>query len=316
MRKIAFLAVVIGGLAAPFFMLGCSGGGGDSPTPEAQPYRFPPFDQVRTDLPDISEGTAGNPLKIAALRCPYQPVEPWQDWLCRGDPVQTVYPQSNGFSARDPYNAWIIVFNNEPIEAPGCNMGPPNQSIGDEYPFDLIATPQALTLAVLHDSRPYCNKLPYMSASVVRGVQGDPKPQMYTWAELQGKTLTIDVDTQRSGTAWFRVLLHFRDAQGVRYFVNKDYAMPDTLPDFPMNWAWPFVNSFQYPGAHIVIPARDPAKSIPIGAQTIMLQPAAMALQYFPVFANSRPDFLGIEIAVELAGVGESSVKISRIDLR
>lgn len=301
----------------------CSGGGGSdaSPPPKAVSI-FPAFSQVRSDYLDIKEGTVDAPLKIANILCPYLPATDWQNWLCSGLQIPPkVYPQSNGFSnAADPYFSWIIVMNNEFIQD-AQYTGPPNQTLGkNEYPFDLKAT-SSLILTVTHDARPYYGKIPYMSASYTRGTQGgDPLKRLFGWREATNKTLELDVNLQRTtnNLSWFRVLIHYRDPRtGQRYFVNKDYVMPDVLPDFRMNWNWPYENSFQFPGAIISIPERVPSASLSRGLHHLSIPINEIGLQYFPEFVNIEPDILGFEIAVEMAGDNNTtSVEILAVDVK
>lgn len=307
-------------------------GGRATPTPDrpapisSVPTLFPPFVLIRSDfctgIIGCSEGLASNPLKVAMPPCVNFPVTHWQIWLCSlVEQLPTIYPVTNSFSSGlDPYYAWIISSNNEFLQTDGCNSGPPNQSLGpNEYPFSLKSTPQSLTLTVAHDLRKFCGKIPYMSATYIRGVQGDAKSNMFTWRGVQGKKLELDINLARTDddSAWFRVLLHFRDPRtGQRYIVNKDYVMPDYLPIYAMSWNWPYINSFQYPGAKIIIPARIPADSLKNGANHISINLADMALIYFPEFSAIEPDFLGVEIAVEIGPViNSNSVEILAISL-
>lgn len=307
-------------LACLLILAGCSGGG-ESPAPEQKPV-FPALNQVRSDFISQTEGLASDPLKIAFPPCTILPPTDWQVWLCSMQAsVPTVYAKTNAFStATDNRFAWIISMNNEFIQDTACNTGPPNQSLGaNEYPFSMTAG-TSLKLEVSHDDREFCGKIPYMSATYIRGVQGDAVPRIYGWRELQGRTLDIDVDLYRAldELAWFRVLTHFRDPRtGQRYFVNKDYVMPDTIPDYWMNWNWPYENSFQYPGAKIAIPARIPSQSLKNGPHKISIDVAQQGVRYFPEFLSVEPDFLGVEIAVELGPIkNKTSVDIKSVTMK
>lgn len=306
----------------------CGGGGGDgipsgqTPTQTPQSF-FPAFDKVRSDFINVQEGTAASPLKIAAVACPYLPAIDWQYWLCvYNQQVPKVYPQSNGFSSTaDPYHSWIIVMNNEFIQdAP--YTGPPNQTLGkNDYPFDLKASASSIKLTVTHDARPYYGKIPYMSASYTRGTQGgDPKKNMFAWRESTNKTLELDVDLQRSTNdySWFRVIIHYRDPRtGQRYFVNKDYVMPDSLPTVRVNWNWPYESSFQYPGAIISIPERVPTASLAKGKHHLSIPINGLGLAYFPEFSSIEPEVLGFEIAIEMAFDNNvTSVEILAVDVK
>ena len=303
----------------------CGGGGSDvsqHSTPPPVAKVFPAFDQVRSDYLNLKEGTIDSPLKIAAVLCPYLPSVDWQNWMCAtGQSVPKVYPQSNGFSqTADPYFSWIVVMNDEFIQyAPFT--GPPNQSLGkNEYPFDLKAT-SSIKLTVTHDERPYHGKIPYMSASYTRGTQGgDPLKRLFGWREATNKTLELDVDVQRttSDSSWFRVIVHYRDPRtGQRYFVNKDYVMPDNTPTTRINWNWPYESSFQYPGSIISIPARVSLTSLAIGVHHLSIPINGLGLTYFPEFASIEPEVLGFEIAVEIAGDNSTtSVEILAVDVK
>ncbi len=323
-----YRSTLIRALAASVLVISlasCGGGGTDNiqpATPPQQPSFFPAFTQVRSDFLDLKEGTAESQLKIAANPCVYLPPVEWQYWMCRdGQSVPKVYPQSNSFrSTADTYFSWIIVMNNEFIhDAP--YTGPPNQTLGkNEYPFDLKAT-SSLKLIVTHDARPYYGKIPYMSASYTRGTQGgDPLKRLFSWSEATNKTLELDVDVQRTtdNLSWFRVLVHYRDPRtGQRFFVNKDYVMPDSLPTLRINWNWPYESSFQYPGAIISIPERVPGASLAKGKHHLSIPIKGIGVSYFPEFANIEPDILGFEIAVEIAGDNNTiSVEILAVDVK
>ncbi len=139
-------------------------------------------------------------MKVSASPCVNLPAVDWQDWLCSGaQALPTVYAVTNGFTtAADPHFAWIISLNNEFVQIPGCNTGPPNQSLGPhEYPFSVSASSAALQLSLLHDAREYCGKIAYVSASYIRGVQGDAQTRLMGWKELSGRTLELDFDVER-----------------------------------------------------------------------------------------------------------------------
>jgi hypothetical protein len=304
MRRLAFCAL---------FLLGACGGGGGGGSGSAVPPPvlppFPAFTDIRSDFIDTREGLADDPLKVATPRCVNLPAVDWQDWLCSGtESVPTTYSVTNAFAnAADPRFAWIVSLNNEFIQVPGCNTGPPNQSLGpQQYPFSVIATAATLQLALLHDTREFCGKIPYVSAAYIRGVQGDAQVRLMGWRELSGHTLELDFDLERpkDDLVWFRVLLHFRDPHsGQRYTVNKDYVSPDPADDFVFNWNWPYLSSFQFPGARIAQPARVPAANLPNGLQHLSIDVQGMGQRYFPVFATLEPDLLGVEIGVELGYV-------------
>ncbi len=276
---------------------------------------------MRSDFLDTREGLAADPMKVSASPCVNLPAVGWQDWLCSGaQALPTVYAVTNGFTtAADPHFAWIISLNNEFVQIPGCNTGPPNQSLGPhEYPFSVSASSAALQLSLLHDAREYCGKIAYVSASYIRGVQGDAQTRLMGWKELPGRTLELDFDVERvrDDVAWFRVMLHFRDPRtGQRYFVNKDYISPDPLEDYFLNWNWPYLSSFQYPGAKIAVPARVPAANLANGSQHLSIDVRGMALRYFPDFGVLEPDLLGVEIAVELGPVvNQIGVTLNRVE--
>lgn len=298
-RYVSFCALLV---------LGACGGGGGANSPAALPA-FPAFTEIRSDFIDTREGLADDPMKVATPPCVNLPAVVWQDWLCSGSQVLPMtYPVTNGFaSAADPRSAWIISLNNEFIQVPGCNTGPPNQSLGaQQYPFSVIATSAALALALVHDTREFCGKIPYVSATYIRGVQGDAQSRLMGWRELSGHTLELDFDLERpkDDLVWFRVLLHFRDPRsGQRYIVNKDYVSPDPMGDYFFNWNWPYLSSFQYPGARIAQPARVPTQNLPNGKQHLSIDVAGMAQRYFPEFGTLEPDLLGVEIGVELGYV-------------
>jgi len=262
-------------------------------------------------------------MKVSVPPCVNLPAVWWQDWLCSGaQALPTTYAVTNGFSAAaDPHFAWIISINNEFLQNPGCNTGPPNQSLGrQEYPFSVVSSAGALQLKTLHDARDFCGKIAYASASYIRGVQGDSQTRLTGWSELSGHTLELDFDVERSrdDVSWFRVLLHFRDPRsGQRYFVNKDYIASDLLDDYFLNWNWPYTSSFQFPGAKIAVPARVPAANLANGSQHLSIDVRGMALRYFPEFGVLEPDFLGVEIAVELGPVvNEIGVTLQRVQFR
>ena len=307
---------------ASFLLTACGGGGGGSnANSNAELPRFPAFTEIRSDFIDVREGLANVPMKVAAPPCVNLPAVVWQDWLCSGaQAMPTTYAVTNAFSqAADPHFAWIISLNNEFVQIPGCNTGPPNQSLGpQEYPFSVVASAATLQMNLLHDARDFCGKIPYASATYIRGVQGDTLSRLMVWEQLSGHTLELDFDVERpkDDLVWFRVLLHFRDPRsGQRYLVNTDYVSPDPLEDFYFNWNWPYASSFQFPGAKIVIPARVPAANLKNGLQHLSIDVRGTALRYFPDFAVLQPDFLGVEIAVELGQVvNQIAVTLHRVE--
>ncbi len=298
-------------------MLGCGGGGSENSTAPQWPTPlsiFPDFDQVRSDYLSPTEGLQSDPLKIASPACVNQPPVFWQDWLCRqGQMMPIVYQQTNSFNrAIDPYHSWIIVMNNEFIQLLTCNTGPPNQSLGpNDYPFNLLAIKDFIRLELTHDTRPFCGMIPYMAAAYLRGVQsGDYKKELLSWDETVGKKIELTVGLTRNSDeyVWFHVLTHFKNhVTGQRYFVNKSYVMADTIPDSRVNWNWPYRSSFQYPGAIIGLPARQPPQSLQIGGHVIEFDITQQALTLFPEFAITKPGFLGIEISIELGPVINST---------
>jgi hypothetical protein len=318
MRHLLFCALILLSACG-----GGGGGGGGSGTSNEGLPQFPPFTERRSDFINGHEGLAEAPMNVAVPPCANLPAVGWQDWLCTGtQALPKVYAVTNAFStAADPHFAWIISLNNEFVQVPGCNTGPPNQSLGSqEYPFSVVASAATLELKVLHDARDFCGKIPYASATYIRGVQGDPQTRLMGWQQLSGHTLELDFDVERprDDLVWFRVLLHFRDPRsGQRYLVNNDYISPDPLPDYFFNWNWPYVSSFQFPGAKIAIPARVPAANLTNGLQHLSIDVRGMALRYFPDFGVLEPDFLGVEIAVELGQVvNQIGVTLHRVEFR
>lgn len=311
-------------LCTIFLLSACGGGGGGGGgNSNAGLPQFPAFTEIRSDFIDTHEGLANDPMQVAAPPCVNLPAVDWQDWLCSGtQALPKAYAVTNGFSsAADPHFAWIISLNNEFVQVPGCNTGPPNQSLGpQEYPFSVVASAASLELKVLHDAREFCGKIPYASATYIRGVQGDTQTRLMGWKELTGHTLELDFDVERpkDDLVWFRVLLHFRDPRsGQRYFVNKDYISPDPLGDTFFNWNWPYASSFQFPGAKIAEPARVPAANLANGLQHLSIDVQGMALQYFPDFDMVEPDFLGVEVGVELGYVvNQIGVTLHRVEFR
>jgi len=302
---------------------GGGGGGGGSEAPPAALPPFPAFTEVRSDFLDLHEGLSNDPMKVAAPPCVNLPAVEWQDWLCSGtQALPTMYAVTNGFSnTADPRFSWIVSLNNEFVQVPGCNTGPPNQSLGpQEYPFSVVATEATLQMKLVHDAREFCGKIPYVSATYIRGVQGDAQVRLMGWRELAGHTLELDFDVERlkDDLVWFRVLLHFRDPRtGQRYMVNKDYISPDPTDDFVFNWNWPYTSSFQYPGARIAQPARVPSANLPNGPQHLSIDVRGMGLRYFPAFASMEPDLLGVEIGVELGYVvNQVSLTLNRVAFR
>lgn len=285
---------------------------------------FPPFTSTRSDYLNVLEGLFFSPLQISSPACLYtapEGVEPdWQDWLCKnGQSVTTTYPTVNGFSnTPDPYFTWIIAMNNEPIQSTTCpNSGPPNVSAPVNTtgsPFLLANSAASLKIELRHDASIPCIKIPYMSATYIRGAQaGDSRSRLYSWSQLQGKSLVLDVDIQHApftapienNQTWFRVLTHFRNpATGKRYFINKDYVMTDTTSFTVIAWNWPYTNSFQFPGAYFALPTRSPSFNLPTGLNQIVIPLAAQWTDNFGF--GMQPDFLGAEIAIELGPLGKS----------
>ena len=138
---------------------------------------------------------------------------------------------------------------------------------------------------------------------------------------MAGRILVLDVDIQKeSGSlvTWFRVLTHFRDpVSGQRYFINTNFVLPPEREDDNealINWNWPYVNSFQYPGAKILIPARTAAQNLPNGLNRIYISLANQWLERPLRPAGVLPDFLGVEVAVEIGEIGSGiSAEIKEI---
>lgn len=330
MEKLKKLLAVL--IAAILF--GCGGGSSStSPSPppaqEVLPPVFPPFTSVRSDLINPLEGTQTHPLNIAEDLCPY--IVPkdvhgkfqnigWQNWLCNKEvTMPTVYAKANSFNfSQDTYNTWIIAMSNEFIQTPGCNDGPPNQSRAlYSGPFYIENQPGALTLQNdLINRTNNCDKIPYLSAAYVRGVQaGDPKRNLMTWDQSANYKLHVTLEHYRStdDVAYAQLYIHYRDPKtGTRYMVLQQLVSPDTYAEpIIVNWNWPYVNSFQYPGAFIVVLPMKPSDSLPNvpGPQNLVFDLNTMALKGFPEFSSLKPDLLGVEFGTETA-YSRSSVQL------
>lgn len=319
-------------------LVACSNGGASTdttPTIPSQPAvevvtTFPPFTENRADFINPQEGTIAAPLLIAPFtyRCVYLPYTDWQSWMCNYDYFQNVYPKSNWFSnSKSNYYTWRVVMNNEFIQQPfvGCMTGPPNQSLGpNDHPYSFAYSPAFLQLGIEHvDKNDNCGRIPYMSASYVRGVQGDPVQRIFGWRELTNKSVKISFDlteTDVGGLSWFHTILHFRNPNNLeRYMVRQNYTTPlgqDAVVGGIVNWNWPWYSSFQYPGAHIsYLPALHTNSLKSGNSQSITLDIVKQALIFNPEFVSIEPDLLGLEISIEVAGGPQKTVlKITKVE--
>lgn len=280
----------------------CSGGGTHS---GVSAMTLPPFTRYSTDLAATpTQGTIGNPLKVAPLpRCPFLPFVSWQGALCTTAPPD-VWTFSNGLASTLDPDRWRVVVNVEPAWDTNCNTGPPAQSLAmDRAPINVILKSAFATIGFeLANEDAMCQKIPYVALTYIRGVQGDSTPRLSAWG--QKPILTFDGTLTRTIGPTFAQSVHFwvhvRD-KGVRYMAHTHlWQSGYEPPDFRLNWNWPVVDSYYYPGAwiHGGDTSRCPGSVIQAGDRwTVDLE--ALALCRFPDFAATKPDILGFEIAVE-----------------
>lgn len=286
--------------------------------------KFPSFTSVRSDLLDPLEGTVQKPLRISEFPCTIVPPATWQEWLCnKNQNIPATYPTSNHFSyTNSVFHSWIIVANNEWIQnVDSCNNGPPNQSRtfnSDVFFFENAPSYLEFQTKVENDNN--CQRIPYMSASYTRGTQaGDPLNKLISWDDLTKLKLYVEIEHFRASDrqAWQQLYVHFKDPKsGLRYMVLKELVTPEPYPNMVLNWNWPIIGSFQYPGAKIGFLPVQPSDSINNGNHTFSWSLTELALVPFPEFKDSKPDLLGVEFGIESAGDQHIKVRLNKVEFR
>lgn len=295
----AFVAIVC---ALLLLTAGCGGGGGGG-QPARQQVPLPDFISFSTDLPRASLGTAVDPLHFASPLCPMQPAVAWQQAMCASSPP-AVWPFSNHFTTELGPHRWRVVINNEDAWDPRCNTGPPAQSLpvySDTANYNPSAVAAHLTV-YLANEQDNCRKIPYVGMAWLRGVQDDLLSRAAPWGSAP--ELRYNVAIERTVNPKFaqslHLYLHFRSG-AQRYMVFASHWDSGYMPQsFAINWNWPIVDSYYYPGAKIAGGARDCGiNRLPDAGGEVVVDVEAMALCRFPDFAVLRPDFLGFEVAAE-----------------
>lgn len=291
------------------FLAGC--GGSDSSTPSPAPtIALPPLTEVRSDLISADEGGLSHPLQVSGCHLPVTPGIVGQTTAC--NLPRTVYPVLNHV-AGPAHNVWRVMVNFE--DAWDGKYGPPNQSMAlDGKPFSLTSSADSATLRL---DGVGVDKIPYLSIAYLRGVQGDPVPLLSRWGSIPKLSFTASLAASGS-PQWVMVWFHFKDSAGNRYMARHDLYSPETdRADGQVPWNWPAVNSAYYPGAKLSRVRANGGPymtSILSTAYTFDIQ--AMSRKMFPEFDAIKPDFQGVEIAIEqAAGLGSMALTVSRVRL-
>lgn len=300
-----------------------------APTTRAQ-YPLPPLTSRRSDLLDLTEG-ANPPLRVAQPTCAPSWLQPpvwWQKKLCEQGYTKQYFLRTNSFAdynvyaELNPHNVWKVAVNNEDAWDSDPFAGPPNQSLPlnvVKSPFRLNNIDGAVRMGLyLNGVNDNDKKLPYLALSYNRGTQaGDDRERILPWG--RAPILDIDASVVLSDTGmdieaqWVQVWSMWRDPKtGVRYMIRHDlYSPPFERNTARINWNWPVIGSYYYPGAILgVNNARAeqrfefPAQRVTFGEKyalgTFSIPLEAYALDMFPEFAQIQPDFLGFEIAIEM----------------
>lgn len=313
-------AQLIGALVA-LSLAGCGSGGSaiTEPAPTPAPLsNLPPLTAIRSDLVDPAEGTWAHPLQVDSC---------WRDWLhplisWQQAPAKvcnlpsTLYQQTNHIAGQ-AHGIWRLAVNNEPSW--NGDGGPPNQSAPlNGKPFSMASTANTITLGInLAGPADNGGKIPYLGFNYLRGVQGDPVRYLTRWGAIPKLTFTGNLATTGSGSQWVQIWFFFRDVAGVQYMVRHDLLSPDfDKVSGEVNWNWPAVNSYYYPGAKLsrlvtdgggVFSAPGGAPFTGSGTQLFTFDIQALALKVQPTFAQLKPDFLGFELAIEQGYNGTES---------
>lgn len=292
----------------------CGGGGsGGGSTPSLPSEKsLPPLTSIRSDF-ITDEGSITNPLKVDGCnRTWLLPLIIWQQ-----PPVRvcnfpaTVYPQTN-FIPGPAHDVWRLAVNNEPSW--DGDAGPPNQSAPlDGKPFAMSSTANSITLKLdLANSRDNGGKLPYLGFNYLRGVQGDTVRYFSKWGVKPQLSFTGSLQTN-GDTHWVQLWFFFRDAEGKQYMVRHDMLSPQfDKTSGEVNWNWPAINSYYYPGAKIIRLVDDGgAVFTGNGTYQFAFDVEAIALKVQPQFATLKPDFLGIELAIEQGYIAPSEARLT-----
>ena len=290
-------------------------GGGSGGVPGRVNVPLPPFDQYTTDLP-AGEGTILHPLEVANPVCVLQPIWGGQTDMCAGN-FATVWADTNYRATTSDWNRWRYVVNDEPSWAQGnvpnaFNTGPPDQSLPLDQP-PIIFQPGTDTVKYgfeIANEAAFGGRIPYVAAAYLRGVQGDPQPNVAPWGRAPELSFTATYDKTTGPTLAQSnyVWVYFRDpVKGTRYMAHGylwNSGWLDGMTPISFNWNWPAVHSYYYPGAdlHIGLYTDCPGaitrlESGPQVRWTVDAE-ALLACRY-PEAPAVKPDFLGFEIAVE-----------------
>lgn len=293
-------------LFAVLMLVGC-GGGTSVPMPsEKATLALPAFTRYSTDFAaHPAEGTIGEPLKVADPRCRFLPYIDWQQRLCMFL-TMPVWTQSNALATTLDDFRWRVIMNLEGAWETNCNTGPPGQSLPiNQLPIVTDFKEKTATIGFeLANESALCSKIPYVALTYIRGVQGDGAMHMASWGAKP--VLSFDGTLTRTIGPTFAQAVHFwvhlRTTDGTRYMAHTHlWQSGYEPPDFRLNWNWPAVDSYYFPGAWIHGGDSEtcPPDVVKQVGQHWTIDLEALSLCRFPEFATMKPAILGFEIAAE-----------------
>lgn len=308
MSRTPYIVVFIAAAITGAILESCGGSGsitgGNDPIKRV--IDFPAFTVYSTDLSDLTEGTAANPLKLAwSPNCVFGGGFP----ACDSAPGPIVFRQTNSLStSRDPAR-WRYVINMEDAWDPTYNTGPPGQSLPlTAAPIIWRPSEKSVELGFDLSDGIFCrgSNVPYVAATFIRGVQGDTEI-LLPWGK-QGSLVfytrlekTLDAAFVRHVYLW----LHFRDKAGNRYMALLWlYRTGDGT--FRMTWNWPEKSSYYFAGMGNgqFMNGGDGCdafvKHLEVNGTTAWtIDVEGLGACRFPEFTALKPDLLGFEWAIE-----------------
>lgn len=238
---------------------GCSGGGGGSSDGSTEVIKVPDSPQTGYKLPSLAHvqsdysghpdyGTAADPLVLTG--CTINPPIWWQASLCAAPPNGMTWPQGNHYSTAVPGSTyWTLSATNEDAFDSSCNNGMANKN--REINKDLFfVTPGEgkITLRTEFAPTANCGKTPYLAISNIEsgtltGYYGDRIHAKFTI------DANFSVDPTHIHLYHFFIML--ADPAGNRKMSWLHLGCPDQYQPLKINWNWPVMYSYYYPGAEI-----------------------------------------------------------------
>jgi hypothetical protein len=301
--------------AAVVILSGCGGGGGGSldvrtepePTPAPTGYKLPSLAHVRSDYGDHPDyGTAAEPLVVTA--CTILPAVEWQAALCAKPPnIFTIWPQGNYYSTAVPGSTyWTLSANNEAAFDNACNNGVANKS--REINKDLFfVTPGEgkLTLRTEFAPTANCGKSPYLAIS---NIESGTLTGHYGERIHMKFTIDADFSLDPAHIYMYHFFIMIADAHGNRKMSWIYLGAPEKNQACKINWNWPVLYSYYYPGAEIMFwPIQQynaaSGKNLPRitgkGRYEYDVDLDDVIKQLNPEMAVTTTRILGIEFAIE-----------------